>query len=165
MSELERVLARALTDRDFLDKLKAGSVDVNKEFTLTASEKKALEALSQVGDGWDTFARAAADAVAQLFPPGGANVTSLGGGSRIEPKLERVVSKLARVAPKLERVEPKLERVAPKLERVNPKLERVAPKLERVSPKLERVAPKLERVEGKLERIEGKLEQNRDARA
>lgn len=145
MSELERLLARALTDREFLDKLKAGSLDVGKEFTLTAGEKKTLEALSHVGEGWDTFARGAAEAVAQLFPAGSANLTSVVGRARVEPKLERVVSKLARVAPKLERVEPKLERVTPKLERVAPKLERVAPKLERVESKLERVQSKLER--------------------
>ena len=157
MSELERVLARALTDADFLDKLKSGSLDVNSEFVLTATEKKTLDALSRVDKGWDTFARGAAEALAQLLPPGSTSMTSFAVESRIEPKLERVASKLARVAPKLERVSPKLERVTPKLERVSPKLERVAPKLERVSPKLERVESKLERVESKLERPRNKV--------
>lgn len=155
MKIIETVLVRALTDRDFLERLKAKRVDLQGEFGLGKSEQASLQALLDAGDGGmlDSVVGASAEALARLLPQVPAWSTGSEGSARVAPKLERVVAKLERTAPKLERVAPKLERTAPKLERVAPKLERVAPKLERVAPKLERVAPKLDRVEGKLERL------------
>jgi DNA repair ATPase RecN len=162
MKGLEQILVRALTERDFLDRLKHEDYDPGEEYGLTEEEKEVLKNLRFVhgGQGMESVVQASSEAMARLMP----QVKSSFGGSqsiefaRVEPKLERVASKLERVEPKLQRVAPKLERTVPKLDRVAPKLERVEPKLERVSPKLERVQPKLERVAPKLERVQPKLE-------
>jgi exonuclease VII small subunit len=162
MKGLEQVLLRALTEREFLDRLKQEDYDPGQEYRLTDEEKEILKTLRFVhgGEGIESMAQASSEAMARLMPQ---VHSSLSGSqsrdfARVEPKLERVASKLERVEPKLQRVAPKLERTAPKLDRVAPKLERVEPKLERVSPKLERVQPKLERVAPKLERVQPKLE-------
>jgi DNA repair ATPase RecN len=136
MVELERLLVRALTDRDFLEKLKSAGFDPGVEYKLNEAEREILRNLRELqkGAALDTVVHASAEAMAQMLPKvkGGAIATG-------------VTAECARVVPKLERVSSKLERVAPKLERVAPKLERVEPKLERVTAKLERVASKLER--------------------
>lgn len=155
MKMIEVVLVRALTDREFLENLKAKRVDLSAEFGLGKTEQASLQALIDAGDGsmLDSMVGASAEALARLLPQVPAWSSGGEGSGRVAPKLERVVAKLDRTAPKLERVAPKLERTAPKLERVAPKLDRVAPKLDRVAPKLDRVAPKLDRVEAKLERL------------
>ncbi|RPJ59908.1 MAG: hypothetical protein EHM23_12375 [Acidobacteria bacterium] len=162
MRTLEAILVRVLTDREFLNRLKRGDPEIEKEYPLNESEREVLTALlkGEEGQGLDALVGASAEAMAKLMRCREMGLSSEVRGtllSRVVPKLERVAPKLERTVAKLERVSPKLERAAPKLERVAPKLEQVAPKLERVAPKLERVAPKLERVEGKLARVEAKL--------
>lgn len=162
MKVLEKLLVRALEDRDFLERLKREDYNPGDEYDLGEEEQELLKNLRFVQGGQviDSFVRASSEAVANLLPQvrAASGGTQQGGFSRVEPKLERVAAKLERVEPKLQRVAPKLERVSPKLERVTPKLERVEPKLQRVAPKLERVEPKLQRVAPKLDRVEPKLE-------
>lgn len=160
MNAIEMVLVRALTDREFLDRLKARRVDLQAEFSLGKMEQESLDALLGGAEGalLDHVVGASAEALARLLPQAPAWSPGSEGPGRVAPKLERVAAKLERTAPKLERTAPKLERTAPKLERVAPKLERTAPKLERVVPKLDRVAPKIDRVAPKLERVAPKLD-------